>query len=685
MERNATNHSKQRNRVMRLESLDSRLVMAAAPLEIYAVSVINEMRSDPVKFATDIDAMYRGTGTSAHGYGVDDPVWTDIRDTITNGVNPNNYPQALNLLSQSSPLPPLTWENSLGTKSAAHNAWMQTYCFAHSSPTAAQPSPCFAELPGISQNPSGALTNPDLINASTLGTFSSGAFNENIGNQTGPSMPATRAVYAVASDGHRQRQAYFDVMNFIVETNSANLSHLEGLLQDRRDAIGIDYVLLDQFNATPQRVNYLSTHTLSRNKDFGAYLTGLAYEDQNGNGFYDIGEQSTGCLTVQPVGSNDSTEYCETAGNFGMFSVFLPSGDYVVSGGGMSQNVSIGFISDNQNVDVTEIINSRVSTVSFEGASSSVAEDVGDHIIRVNFTPAPDSPVTIPVTVGGTATRGGDFTSPTTTSVTIGTGQTFVNIDLSIVNDNVYESSETLTFELGAIAGVLVGNVASHAVTIIDDDPLDIGGATVMKPEAVIGLHTIPGDGKRHLLMLKADAAATLTIQPSAGDNITSPRSAWILSSGRLDLTTTIGNNLRGTVQADQYYYIVFQATSTERSFDVTSNVSTDLIQRSQVNLIDSADVDGGGDISPRDALIVINFMATLQGDPDATTIEFVDVNQDNTVTPRDALQVINEIARRSSEREGELAARVSSDFLTSNKERHDQTDQLMTELGQLF
>ncbi|MEM6366543.1 MAG: hypothetical protein AAF745_19105, partial [Planctomycetota bacterium] len=312
-----TKQSIQRTRLMRLEPLDQRRVMAAAPMEIYAVSVINELRSDPAKFASEVNAMFRQTATSAHGYSADDPVWTDLRDTISNGINPQNFQLALNIMSQADPLPPLAWGGALAERSADHNDWMQTYCFAHSSISAASPSGCFFPLPGISQNVAGAANNPDLLTAASFGEFNNGVFNENIGNQSGPSMPATRAAFPVGSDGHRQRQAYFDTMNYIVETNSSDLSHLQGLLQDRREAIGIAYELLDNFGTDVQRVNFLSTHTLSRNSEVGGYLTGLAYDDENSNGFYDIGEDSSGCLTVQAVGSNTSTEYCEMPNNHG--------------------------------------------------------------------------------------------------------------------------------------------------------------------------------------------------------------------------------------------------------------------------------------------------------------------------------------------------------------------------------
>ncbi|WP_182865522.1 dockerin type I domain-containing protein [Rhodopirellula sp. JC639] len=344
-------------RSLAFQAVEPRRVLAAMAMEIYALSVVNQMRADPPAFGNSLQGMIDQTVDSAHGYASSDPVWTDLRDAIDVSLTPSNVTAAIDLLQSTEPLPPLTWEDSLQAKSAVHNDWMQNHCFTHSTPAGASALPCFAALPGLTYDPQGAAANPDIISAETMGPWSSGSYSENIGYQSGPSMPATRAAHAVGSDGHRQRQAYYDIVNFVLEFNSSSLGHLEALLQDRRDAIGIDYALLDGFSNTSSATNFLATHTLSRNKAFGAYLTGLAYTDSNQNGLYDIGEHTGGCVSVLDLAAGTSTEHCVAAGAYGRLSVFLPAGQYQVTGGATTIAVDIGYVSDNQNVDVTAALN----------------------------------------------------------------------------------------------------------------------------------------------------------------------------------------------------------------------------------------------------------------------------------------------------------------------------------------
>ena len=87
-----------------------------------------------------------------------------------------------------------------------------------------------------------------------------------------------------------------------------------------------------------------------------------------------------------------------------------------------------------------------------------------------------------------------------------------------------------------------------------------------------------------------------------------------------------------------------------------------------------ATDVNADGDLTPRDALAVINFLAItgLGEEPEGYgPLMFYDVNADAKISPRDALYVINALAR-SPEAEAEAEAEpepepepeVASDFL---------------------
>ncbi|MCC9600147.1 dockerin type I domain-containing protein [Stieleria sp. JC731] len=345
-----------RSTSQRFERLEHRHLMAAAPMEIYAMEIVNLMRQDPPAFADVLDQMRSNQAGEGHGFANTDPVWQDLREAIEIGFMPSNVPAALELLRGTDPLPPLTWEDSLYAESSNHNNWMQTTCFAHSTPENSSASGCLGQLPGLTYNPSRAASQPDYIGDSTLGEWSSGAFNENIGYQSGPTMPHTRDAYQVGSDDHRQRQAYYDIVSFVLEFNSGSLGHLEALLHPRRDAIGIAYATLDGFSIFSSDTNFLATHTLSRNASVGAYLTGIAYDDTDNNGLFDLGEQSSGCISVTPVNSSTTTQYCSSDDEVGLLSQFLPVGDYWIDGGVTRKLIQLVYQSQNQNIDVSAML-----------------------------------------------------------------------------------------------------------------------------------------------------------------------------------------------------------------------------------------------------------------------------------------------------------------------------------------
>ncbi|PNY38784.1 hypothetical protein C2E31_02455 [Rhodopirellula baltica] len=328
--------------------------MVASPMEFYALDVINQMRADPPAFADVLDDMRRNRTATGHGFSNTDPVWQDLRTAIASSLTPSNVSAAIDLLRATEPLPPLAWEDSLYLESDHHNTWMQTTCFAHSTAENGSASSCLGQMPGLTYNPSRAASTPDYIGKSTLGEWSSGAFNENIGYQSGPTMPQTRAEYAVGSDAHRQRQAYYDVVNFVLEFNSSSLGHLEALLHTKRDAIGVAYELLDGFSPSSSDTNFLATHTLSRNSNIGGYLVGIAYDDANENSGYDIGEETSGCVSVESVDGQFADEFCSGTG--GLLSSFLSVGDYWIDGGVSRQLMQLEYQTENQNIDVSGLL-----------------------------------------------------------------------------------------------------------------------------------------------------------------------------------------------------------------------------------------------------------------------------------------------------------------------------------------
>ena len=107
----------------------------------------------------------------------------------------------------------------------------------------------------------------------------------------------------------------------------------------------------------------------------------------------------------------------------------------------------------------------------FATASSSVGEGAGTRNVAVNLAPAPQSGITLSYSVGGTATSGSDYTA-LSGSVTVAAGSSSVSIPVTIIDDIIEDSGETVILTLqGGGSHYTVGDPASHTLTIENDDP----------------------------------------------------------------------------------------------------------------------------------------------------------------------------------------------------------------------
>ena len=118
---------------------------------------------------------------------------------------------------------------------------------------------------------------------------------------------------------------------------------------------------------------------------------------------------------------------------------------------------------------------------SFAAPSERVSESAGTRNVRVNFSPAPASALTLGYTVGGTAASGADYTALPGT-VAVSPGATGVDIAVAIADDGANEHDETVVLTLTAGTGYTVGSTGVHTLTIADDDTPVVriaGGAAV--------------------------------------------------------------------------------------------------------------------------------------------------------------------------------------------------------------
>ena len=113
----------------------------------------------------------------------------------------------------------------------------------------------------------------------------------------------------------------------------------------------------------------------------------------------------------------------------------------------------------------------------FSGSAARVGEGAGSAVLTVERIGGLGGalPYAIDVT-GGTATPVADFTSPETVAAFVD-GQRTATLTFSVVEDGVHEGDEGFRVTLRGLEETQIGNPATVAVTIADDDPL-IGFAT---------------------------------------------------------------------------------------------------------------------------------------------------------------------------------------------------------------
>ena len=129
-----------------------------------------------------------------------------------------------------------------------------------------------------------------------------------------------------------------------------------------------------------------------------------------------------------------------------------------------------------------------VPTALFATAAASVDESAGIRQVRVNLNPAPHRGITVGYTIGGSATRGTDFTAAGSVSVTAGAA--FVDIPVTIIDDSSQEPDETVTLTLTGGAGYQVGSRSTHTLTITDQDVSPAAAFATAAAQASEGMGT---------------------------------------------------------------------------------------------------------------------------------------------------------------------------------------------------
>jgi Calx-beta domain len=214
----------------------------------------------------------------------------------------------------------------------------------------------------------------------------------------------------------------------------------------------------------------------------------------SGSPFAENGGTATVTATLSAVPGQDVTV------NLGFSGTATEGVDYthsataiVIPAGQLSGSITLTGVDDALNegdetvvVDVTTVTNGTESgtqqvtavitdddpppSVQFTAAAQSVGEAAGTVTVTVALSAPSGRTVTVPYTLGGTATGGGVDYTITPSPVTIPAGATTATITVTVVDDTIAEPDETVVLTLGSPTNATLGGTTVHTLTIVDND-----------------------------------------------------------------------------------------------------------------------------------------------------------------------------------------------------------------------
>jgi peptidase C10-like protein/FG-GAP repeat protein/CARDB protein/pre-peptidase/Calx-beta domain-containing protein len=150
-------------------------------------------------------------------------------------------------------------------------------------------------------------------------------------------------------------------------------------------------------------------------------------------------------------------------------------------------NIVIGAYHDDDNGDdsgsayiykLSDIIDIEKPTVTVSITDSNAGEPSNDGTYRITRTGSTSSSLTVYFSMSGTATKDSDYTIGS--SVTIASGATYADINLTVINDTLLESTESAILTLNSNSGYDLGSTTSQTINITDDD--DAGAKPDLTP-----------------------------------------------------------------------------------------------------------------------------------------------------------------------------------------------------------
>ena len=329
-----------------------------------------------------------------------------------------------------------------------------------------------------------------------------------------------------------------------------------------------------------------------------------------------------------------------------------------------------------------------------------------DMTFAVTLSAASGKTVTVPYTLGGTATAGDDYTDPGTKSVDIAAGATGADIVIPVKGDAVDEPNETVTVALGSPTNATVSDAegAGEAAGTITDDEDTPTVSLTLRPESINESGAGNASGVKATLSGASSEAVVLTVSAApvapavAGDfSVSSTRTLTIAagataSTGSVTVTAvdnevdaanrtvTVSATATGghgvtapadatlTIEDDDTRGVVLsRAAVTVREADDTR--TTDVEEHKAAYTVKLASQPTGGSVTVNlesdDATVAtvspanLTFTAANWGDPVTVTVTAVNDNVDNAGDERE-VEIAHTVSASGTDYADVTAAKVA-------------------------
>ncbi|GAA5505666.1 Calx-beta domain-containing protein [Novipirellula caenicola] len=310
--------------------------------------------------------------------------------------------------------------------------------------------------------------------------------------------------------------------------------------------------------------------------------------------------------------------------------------------------------------------------VTIANVTQSVSEASSAINVTVQLSKPSDSAITVPFTLTGSATSGSDYTVAAN-PITIAAGQTAGNITINLVDDAIVESVETVVVTLNQPSGANLGESTVFTGSILDNDTSGGGGsvitANIARPQV------IPASNQSTAILFGAVKNTTLTVGHVGSTSVTAK--VVLYDEDLNPLADDAGGVLTANLTAGNLYALIVNASDEDQILIVRSSAGSDAVTGvSPTNLIESTDVDGSGETTTMDALLVVNQLDRQGGAEGETMVapgRYYDVNADGRITAMDALRVINELSRSAANRDGGESSAAALALPTSGSDPVDE------------